>query len=156
MQTRSSPQRHTSRFHRRRFVKHLVLGVLCLMDLDSGVAKAEDVKTQNDREFAEVIAAIASVRKANRSTAIDVTPQFKPMTDRLSLAELKNYILNRYEHKRVKAQGITYDFVSLDERGLKSFDGAFFYLDSLRMTFGYSNDGNTVTIFKAVLLNGQL
>ena len=97
MQTHSSPQTKAvlsylaPSFHRRRLLNCLFVGVTCLMVLSSGAASAEDAKSQNDREFAEVIAAIANVRKANRSTAIDVTPQFKPMTDRLSLTELKDY-----------------------------------------------------------------
>jgi hypothetical protein len=164
MQTHSSPQTKaalsplTPSFHRRRLIKCLFVGALCLIALDSGAASAEDAKGQNDREFAEVIAAIANIRKANRSTAIDVTSQFKPMTDHLSLTELKDYIssLGPYQHRRATSRGITYDLIDIDERGLKSFDGAFLYLDSLSMTFDYGEDGKTVTKFISVLLNGQL
>jgi hypothetical protein len=132
------------------------IGLLFLVSVSAGSGNSAVLATQNDREFAEVITAIANKRKVDRSTAIDVTPFFKPMTDRLSLTELKDYVLGRYSGNRGMSLGIRFDRVEIEERELKSFDRAFLYKDGLAITFGYSDDWKTVTIFKAVLLNDQL
>jgi hypothetical protein len=114
------------------------------------------MESQNDRDFAAVIAAIADRRKVDRSTAITVTPLFQPMLDRLSLTELKNYLFTRYPNRRGEGQSGKSDIVEIGDRDLKSFDGAFLYKDKLSMTFGYSDAWETVDRFLAVLLNDQL
>lgn len=114
------------------------------------------VTSQNDREFSEVVAAIANRRKTNRSTAITVTKLFQPMTERLSLAELRNYVSSRYSLRREEAQGEKYEWVDLEKNDLKAYSKEFFYLDSVRIIFFYDAGWETVIKFQAVLLNGQL
>jgi hypothetical protein len=114
------------------------------------------MESQNDREFAAIIAAIAERRKVDRWTAITVTPLFQPMLDRLSLTELKNYLLTRYPNRRGQGKSSKYDLVDIGEQELKSFNRAFLRKDKLSMTFGYSDAWETVDSFLAVLLNDQL
>ncbi len=114
------------------------------------------VTSQNDREFSEVVAAIANRRKTNRSTAITVTKLFQPMTERLSLAELRNYVSSRYSLRREEAQGEKYEWVDLEKNDLKAYLKEFFYLGSVRIIFFYDAGWETVIKFQAVLLNGQL
>jgi hypothetical protein len=113
------------------------------------------MESQNDRDFAAVIAAIADRRKVDRSTAITVTPLFQPMLDRLSLTELRDYLFTRYSNMRGEHRS-KYDLVEIGDRDLKSFDRAFLYKDKLSMTFVYSDAWETVDRFLAVLLNDQL
>ena len=126
LQARSASSSDAWGFLQKRFVNGLFIGVLCLVELSSGAGTGAVMNDQNDREFAEVISAIANRRKVDRATAIDVTPLFKPMTDRLFLTQLKDYILGRYEHRRGTSQGIKFDRVDIEERELRSFDAAFF------------------------------
>ena len=114
------------------------------------------MENQDDREFAGIIAAVANLRKVDRSTAINVTPLFQPLTDRLSPVELKDYILSRYQSKRGEEHSGKYDVVDIGEQELKSFDSAFLYKDFLRIIFGYGDSWKTVNRFQAVLLNDQL
>jgi len=114
------------------------------------------MESRNDREFAAIMAAIAERRKVDRSTAITVTPLFQPMLDRLSLTELKNYLLTRYPNRRGEGKSSKYDLVDIGEQELKSFNRAFLRKDKLSMTFGYSDAWETVDRFLAVLLNDQL
>jgi hypothetical protein len=114
------------------------------------------MESQNDREFAAIITAIAERRKVDRSTAITVTPSFQPMLDRLSLTELKNYILTRYPNKRGQGKSSHFDLVEIGAQELKSFNRAFLRKDKLRMTLSYSDAWETVDRFLAVLLNDQL
>jgi hypothetical protein len=111
------------------------------------------MESQNDREFAAVVAAIADLRKADRSTAITVTPLFQPMLDRRSLTELKNYVLFRYPRRGHSEKS---DLVEIGEQQLRGFNRAFLYKDSLSITFAYSGARETVENFVAVLLNDQL
>ena len=111
------------------------------------------MENQDDRDFAAVIAAIAERRKVNRSTAITVTSLFQPMLNRLSLTELKNYVLSRYSRRGHSEKS---DLVEISELQLKGFDGAFLFRDKLSITFVYSSARETVEEFVAVLLNDQL
>jgi hypothetical protein len=130
--------------------------VLRLVGSNSNSGGAPVMESQNDREFAAVMAAIAERRKVDRSTAITVTPLFQPMLDRLSLTELKNYLLTRYPNRRGEDQFTKYDLVEIGEQELKSFDRAFLHKDKLSMTFSYSDAWETVERFLAVLLNDKL
>jgi hypothetical protein len=118
--------------------------------------KAVRLDSREDREFADVIIAIANRRRVDRSTAITVTPLFQPMLDRLSPTQLKNYIFSRYSNRRGEDQFTKYDLVDIGQQELSSFDLAFVYKDHLSMTFSYSNDWETASGFLAVLLNDQL
>lgn len=117
---------------------------------------APAMESQNDREFAAIISAVAERRKVDRSTAITVTPLFGPMLDRLSLTELKNYLSTRYSHTRGEGQSSKYDLVEIREEELKTFNRAFLRKDKLSMTFGYNDAWETVDRFVAVLLNDRL
>jgi hypothetical protein len=117
--------------------------------------------TQDDRDFADVVVAIAKVRKGSRLTAIDVTHLFKPLTDRLSLDELRDFVLSRYpsmsgEGIAMDYKPLKFDMVHIEEGELRAFDRAFLYKDRLDIVFGYSDDRKVVKSFKSVLLNGQL
>ncbi len=114
------------------------------------------MESRNDREFAEIIATIANLRRSDRSVSIVVSSLFQPMVDHLSLAEFKNYILSRYSSRRGEGRNGKYDIVDLNERELKSFDRAFLYKDFLRITFSYGDSWETVDRFLAILLNDQL
>jgi hypothetical protein len=114
------------------------------------------LETQDDRDFAAVMTAIADRRKVDRSTAITVTPLFQPMLDRLSLTELANYLLARYSSSRGEGQSSKYDLVEIGEQELKSFNRVFLRKDKLSITLGYSDTWETVDRFLAVLLNDQL
>ncbi len=116
------------------------------------------MESQNDREFAAVVAAIADCRKVDRSTAITVTPLFQPMLERLSLTELKNYLFARYpnRNRRGEERSEAYDLFDIGDLELKGFDRAFLYKDHLSITFTYSDAWETVGGFLAVLLNDQL
>ena len=111
------------------------------------------MENQDDRDFAAVIAAIAERRKVNRSTAITVTSLFQPMLNRLSLTELKNYVLSRYSRRGHSEKS---DLVEIGELQLKGFNRAFLFKDKLSFTFVYSGARETVQNFVAVLLNDQL
>lgn len=112
--------------------------------------------SQSDREFSEVIAAIANRRKTNRSTAIVVTDLFQPMTDRLSLAELRNYVSSRYSLRREEVHGEKGEWGDLKENDLKAYSKKFLYLDSVRIVFFYDAGWESVIKFQAVLFNDQL
>jgi hypothetical protein len=114
------------------------------------------MESQNDREFAAVVAAIAECRKVDRSTAITVTALFQPMLDRLSLTELKNYLSNRYSPTRGEDQFTKFDLVDIGRQELKSFHRAFLYRDRLRIVFSYSDAWKTVERIHAILLNDHL
>lgn len=111
---------------------------------------------QDEREFAAVVVAIAKRRKSDRSVAINVTPLFQPMLDRMSLAELNNYILGRYSPRRGEDHESKDDIVEIRAPDLQSFDSSFPYKDVLTITFSYSDAWETVDGFQAVLLNRQL
>ena len=113
------------------------------------------MESQNDRDFAAVITAIADRRKVDRSTAITVTALFQPMLDRLSLTELKDYLFTRYSNMRGEDRS-KYDLVEIGDRDLKSFDRAFLYKDRLRIVLSYGDAWETVDRFLAILLNDQL
>ncbi|MEH2534691.1 hypothetical protein V1277_006015 [Bradyrhizobium sp. AZCC 1588] len=138
-----------------------VISIICLAiyavrALVSIVASAAvSLGDQNNREFAAIVAAIAKRRKIDRSVAIDVTPLFLPMLDRISLAELNDYILDRYSPKRGEDHESKHDIVEIEDRELKSFDRSFIYKDVLTITFTYSDAWETVDKFQAVLLNRQ-
>jgi hypothetical protein len=123
---------------------------------NSGSEEAAVMESQDDREFAAIIAAIAERRKVDRSTAITVTPLFQPMLDRLSLTELKNYVFTRYPNRRGEDQFTKYDLVEIGEQELKSFNRAFLHKDMLRIVFSYSDAWETVDRFHAILLNDKL
>ena len=111
------------------------------------------MESQIDRDFAAVIATIADRRKVDRSTAITVTTLFQPMLDRLSLTELKDYIVSRYS---MRGHSEKSDLVEIGELQLKGFNRAFLFKDKLSFTFVYSGARETVQNFVAVLLNDQL
>jgi len=111
------------------------------------------VESQIDRDFAAVIATIADRRKVDRSTAITVTTLFQPMLDRLSLTELKDYIVSRYS---MRGHSEKSDLVEIGEPQLKGFNRDFLFKDKLSFTFVYSGARETVQNFVAVLLNDQL
>jgi hypothetical protein len=123
---------------------HFIISVVVFMD------------NQDEREFAAVVVAIAKRRKSDRSVAIDVTSLFRPMLDRISLAELSDYIISRYSPKRGEDHESKHDIVEICARDLKSFDKSFLYKDVLTITFSYSDAWETVDRFQAVLLNRQL
>lgn len=112
--------------------------------------------SQNDRDFAAVIVAIANRRSVDRSMAVDVTALFQPMLDRLSVSELADYLLSRYPSRRGESRESKYDLVDIGEQELKSFDRGFAYKDILSITIGYSDDWKTANRFLAVLLNDLL
>jgi hypothetical protein len=116
------------------------------------------MESQDDRDFAAVIAAIAERRKVHRSMTITVTPLFQPMLDRLSLTELKNYLFARYlnRNKRGKGRSGEYDLFEIGDRELRSFNKAFLHSDKLRIVFGYSDAWETVDRLHAILLNDNL
>ena len=114
------------------------------------------MESQNDREFAAVVDAVAECRKVDRSTAITVTPLFQLMLDRVSLSELKNYLFSRYSNRRGEGQSTKYDIIDIGEQQLRSFNKAFLYKDKLSITFVYGDAWETVERFQAVLLNDQL
>jgi hypothetical protein len=114
------------------------------------------MKNQNDREFAAIVAAIADLRKVDRSTAITVTPLFRPMLDRLSLNELRDYLLARYRNDRGEDQFTKYDLFEIGDRELMGFDGAFLYKDRLHIVFSYNDAWETVEKILAILLYDQL
>lgn len=124
--------------------------------LNSNSGAASGVESQDDREFAAVIATIAERRKVDRSTAITVTPLFRPMLERLSLTELRNYLLPQYSHDRGEDQFTKYDRMEVRARELKSFNRAFLRKDRLTMTFSYNDEWETANRLVAVLLNDQL
>jgi hypothetical protein len=68
---------------------------------------------QDESEFAAVVVAIAKRRKSDQSVAIDVTPLFRPMLDRMSLAELNDYILGRYSPNRGEDHESKHDIVEI-------------------------------------------
>jgi hypothetical protein len=117
---------------------------------------APRMESQNDREFASLVHAVANIRKADRATAIDVTPLLQPMLERLSLIELRDYILSRYPMRRGEDRGKKHDIFDIHERELKSFDKAFAHKDFLRIVFTYTDAWQTVDEFRALLLNDQL
>ena len=123
---------------------------------NSSSGEAAVMESQNDREFATIIAAIAERRKVDRSTAITVTPLFQPMLDRLSLTELKNCLLIRNSNRRGEDQSSKYDLIEIGEQELRSFNSAFLHKDKLRIVFGYSDAWETVNSFHAILLNDKL
>lgn len=135
------------------------LALICLLSpvgSSAAMGKKVVVVSQNDREFSEIIAAIANRRKTNRSTAIIVTELFQPMTERLSLTELRNYISSRYSVRREVAQGEKYEWVDLEKYDLKVYSKEFFYLDSVRIVFFFDPGWESVIKFQAVLFNDQL
>ena len=77
------------------------------------------------------------------------------MLDRISMDELKDYILSRYPNRRGEDRELKYDLVDMGERELKSY-GRFAYKDCLSITIGYSDAWKTADRFQAVLLNGLL
>jgi hypothetical protein len=111
---------------------------------------------QDEREFAAVVVAIAKHRKNDRSVAIDVTSLFRPMLDRMSVAELNEYIISRYSPKRGEDQESKHDIIEIWAPDLKSFDKSFSYKNVLTITFSYSDAWETADRFQAVLLNRQL
>jgi hypothetical protein len=62
------------------------------------------MESQDDRDFAAVIAAIADRRKVDRSGSIVVTPMFWPVLDRLSPTELRNYLFTRYPNRNRRSK----------------------------------------------------
>ena len=119
-------------------------------------AEEADVESQDDREFAGVIARIAERRKIDRSTAITVTPLFQPMLDSRSLTELRNYLLLRCPNDRGEDQFTKYDRFEISARELKSFNRAFLRKDRLTITFSYGDEWETANRLVAVLLNDKL
>jgi len=116
------------------------------------------MESQDDRDFAAVIAAIADRRKVDRSGSIVITPMFQPMLDRISLTELRDYLFARYpnRNRRSRDRSEAYDLFEIGDRDLRSFDRAFRYRDSLRIVLGYNDAWETVARFKAILLNDLL
>jgi hypothetical protein len=112
--------------------------------------------TQNDREFSAVVAAIGQRRKTNRSTAINITDLFKPMTDHLSLNELESYVTSRYAHGRAPMLGKNVEWIDIEEKELKAYSTEFLYKDVVTITFTYDSAWGAVTQFQAILFNGQL
>lgn len=139
-----------------RIAAFALICLLCPVGSSAGMGKKVVVVSQNDREFSEVITAIANRRKTNRSTAINVTELFQPMTDRLSLTELRNYVSSRYSLRREDVQGEKYEWVDLEENDLKAYSKEFLSLDSVTIVFFYDAGWETIIKFQAVLFNGQL
>jgi hypothetical protein len=87
---------------------------------------------------------------------MNVTDLFKPMTGRLSLNELKDYVFSRYSHRRAEAQGAKSEWADLEASDLKAYSNEFLDKESLRILFHYDTDWKIATKLQATLFNDQL
>jgi len=85
-----------------------------------------------------------------------VAPLFKPLTDRLSLAQLRDYLARRYRLKRVEDRKGNYEYADIGTEELLAFDNRFHSQDIIRFGFRYDASWTAITEFQAELLGRQL
>jgi len=111
------------------------------------------MRSQLEGDFAEAIRQVASVRETNRSTGLDVTPQFDRVTKTYPLRDLQNYIAQNYGLTRVTTGVGNEDYTYLNEKMLKQFDERFLRYDRLTLGFRYGEDWKNILAFRATLVN---
>lgn len=107
-----------------------------------------------EREFAAAMSRVAALRETNRSTAISVDDLFKPITDKHSLLELRDFLAARYQFKRAWMVVVgNSEYTNITGPALKQFDRRFFTHDSVTIGFRYDSDWKTIVGFYAGLGN---
>jgi len=134
------------------FVVFLLLGPAA-----TTVGKADALMpAETDKYFTGVITSIADLRERDQTSAIMVTSLFKPLTDLLSLKELRDYIASRSPLKRGKDIRGNYEYTNIGTDELKAFDKRFHSEDVLILGFRYNENWTAITELHANLTSGQL
>ena len=113
------------------------------------------VQPDIESEFTAAFSHVASLREANRSTAIVVTDLFKEIADKHQLAEFQALLSSRYKSVRTKDALGNVEFTDINANLLRKFDGRFLRQDILRIAFKYSADWKHIVEMHATLLNNS-
>jgi hypothetical protein len=112
-----------------------------------------DAKSDIEREFADTVSRVASLRETNRSTAIGVTELFKQITDKHPLPEFQGFVGSHYKLVRVKDVYGNAEYTDIDANSLRKIDRRFFPQDNLRIGFRYDSDWKYIVNLWVTLLN---
>jgi hypothetical protein len=115
------------------------------------------VEMDIEREFAAAMSRVAALRETNRSTAISVDDLFKPISDKHSLSEFRDFLAGRYQFERVRTVAGNSEHLDIEGPALKQFDSRFLRYDKIRIGFYYDSEWkNVVGFFAGLLSNGYI